>query len=176
VWRKAACDRFAQIEDISRRRGNGSSRPRLCENSPTFSHGPISFAFSSPETVQRRRNHGNLRSARPVAKFRGVLTRPRPEGDLQSRRDERAETARKRTSARGVGCARSGPSLLTSWEHVNWPETRAPGSSNKGGRFALLDPAWFASVSSLEVREAQARGVADDADGRQRHRSRRDDR
>ena len=51
------------------------SRP--CENSRTFSHGPISFAFSSPETVQRRRNHGNLRSPRPVAKFRGVLTRAR---------------------------------------------------------------------------------------------------
>ena len=51
------------------------SRP--CENSRTFSHGPISFAFSSPETVQRRRNHGNLRSAPPVAKFRGVLTPPR---------------------------------------------------------------------------------------------------
>ena len=54
--------------------GNGS---RPCENSGTFSHGPISFAFSSPETVQRRRNYGNLRSARPVGKFRGVLTRPR---------------------------------------------------------------------------------------------------
>src|ERR1700722_15249320 len=49
------------------------SRP--CENSGTFSHGPISFAFSSPETVQRRKNYGNLRSARPVGKFCGVLTR-----------------------------------------------------------------------------------------------------
>src|SRR3984957_17733581 len=56
---------------------NDRKGSRPCENSRTFSHGPFSFAFSSPETVQRRRNHGNLRSAPPVAKFRGVLTRPR---------------------------------------------------------------------------------------------------
>ena len=54
---------------------NARSGRRPCENYGTFSHGPISFAFSSPETVQR--NYGNLRSARPVGKFRGVLTRPR---------------------------------------------------------------------------------------------------
>jgi hypothetical protein len=48
-------------------KGRNGSRP--CENSGTFSHGPISFAFSSPETVQRRRNYGNLGSARPIGKF-----------------------------------------------------------------------------------------------------------
>ena len=42
---------------------NGSCyRSRPCENSRTFSHGPISFAFSSPETVQRR---GNLKIGTP---------------------------------------------------------------------------------------------------------------
>jgi hypothetical protein len=55
--------------------GRFGSRP--CENSGTLSHGPISFAFSSPETVQRRKNYGNLRSAQPVGKFCGVLRRPR---------------------------------------------------------------------------------------------------
>ena len=67
------------------------SRP--CENSRTFSHGPISFAFSSPETVQRRRNHGCLRSAPPVAKFRGVLTRPRSNRRVQSAFRERSVLA-----------------------------------------------------------------------------------
>jgi hypothetical protein len=79
--RAAACTR-------SPRRGPSPKgvvelEPRPCENSRTFSHGPISFAFLSPETVQRRRNHGNLRSAPPVAKFRGVLTRPQPKGDVE---------------------------------------------------------------------------------------------
>ena len=70
-------DRCLRPTDLRgvRREARFGSRP--CENSRTFSHGPISFAFSSPETVQRRRNHGNLRSPRPVAKFCGVLTRPR---------------------------------------------------------------------------------------------------
>src|ERR1700722_3265609 len=84
------------------------SRP--CENSATFSHGPISFAFSSPETVQRRRNYGNLRSARPVGKFRGVLTRRRPFAALLDRRNERAERARKRTEPERGGCANCGHS------------------------------------------------------------------
>jgi hypothetical protein len=67
---------------------------RPCENSGTFSHGPISFAFSSPETVQRRKNYGNLRSARPVGKFCGVLTRPRRIQGLQGSPREGPESAR----------------------------------------------------------------------------------
>jgi hypothetical protein len=49
----------------------------LCKNFRAFSHEPVSFAFSGPETVQRQRNHEDPRFARSVAKFRGVLTRPR---------------------------------------------------------------------------------------------------
>ena len=55
----------------------------LCENSRTFSHGLVSFAFSRPETVQKRREHENPRSARPVAEFRRVLTGPRSIPGLQ---------------------------------------------------------------------------------------------
>jgi hypothetical protein len=35
------------------RPANGPNRPRLCKNFRAFSHEPVSFAFSGPETVQR---------------------------------------------------------------------------------------------------------------------------
>jgi hypothetical protein len=35
----------------------------LCENSSAFSHGPILFAFSSPQTAWNRKNRENFRSA-----------------------------------------------------------------------------------------------------------------
>jgi hypothetical protein len=75
AWGTSALRRTPPIRSNTRNFRLGS---RLCENSRTFSHGPISFAFSGPETVQRQRNHEDPRSARSVAKFRGVLTRPRP--------------------------------------------------------------------------------------------------
>jgi hypothetical protein len=34
-----------------------------CENSSAFSHGPILFAFSSPQTAWNRKNRENFRSA-----------------------------------------------------------------------------------------------------------------
>jgi hypothetical protein len=74
-------------------KGRSGSRP--CENSGTFSHGPISFAFSSPETVQRRKNYGNLRSARPVGKFCGVLTRPRSRAVGRRPKSDRLRRAEK---------------------------------------------------------------------------------
>ena len=51
------------------------SRP--CENSTTFSHGPILFAFSSPQAAQNRINREKIRFARPDAKIHRVLTQPR---------------------------------------------------------------------------------------------------
>ena len=49
----------------------------LCENSSAFSHGPILFAFSSPQTAWKRKNRGKFRSARLFAKIRWVFARPR---------------------------------------------------------------------------------------------------
>src|SRR5271165_5144209 len=57
--------------------GKGSSGSRPCENSRTFSHAPVLFAFSSPEPALKRKKSEKFRSARPAADYRRVLTQPR---------------------------------------------------------------------------------------------------
>ena len=67
------------------------SRP--CENSTTFSHGPILFAFSSPEAAQNPINREKICFARPVAKIHRVLTQPRSNRRVQSAFRERSVLA-----------------------------------------------------------------------------------
>src|SRR5271155_2060834 len=51
-------------------------RSSLCENYLEFSHGLVSFAFSTPQTEQNRKNREKFCPARQFAKFLRVFSRP----------------------------------------------------------------------------------------------------
>jgi hypothetical protein len=63
---------------------NGSNGSRLCENSCACSRGPILFAFSSPQSIQKQENREEFRSARPAAENRRVFAQPRSIPGLQA--------------------------------------------------------------------------------------------
>jgi AraC-like DNA-binding protein len=65
---------------------NGRFGSRPCENSRSLSSGSVSFAFSSSQTVQKRKNREKFCSARSFAKFRRVFAQPRPFADLPDQR------------------------------------------------------------------------------------------
>jgi hypothetical protein len=67
----------------------------MCENSRTFSHAPVLFAFSSPEPALKQKKSEKSRSAQPAADFRRVLTQPRRKARLQASPREGPESARK---------------------------------------------------------------------------------
>ena len=69
---------------------NGSNGSRLCENSCACSRGPILFAFSSPQSIQKQENREEFRSARPAAENCRVFAQPRSKLRVRCSRPEPA--------------------------------------------------------------------------------------